>query len=183
MTPKPYFPRNAESQISQAGIAGVTLLDSNMASTKSWYETASLTKRRPAEFTAITPGFARSSTRCGNKPLEPSLRGTIETGDQSPLVLCSGDSVAPSLWPISTPSPLLSDELIEYVGTGRGMNVSRKPLLCAYPPVASTTPLRAFTRIFLPPIFSCAPLTPCRSPSTSMIDASNRIGTLRLHKL
>src|SRR4249920_2929752 len=96
MAPKPYLPRNAASQISQAGIDGVVLLLSNIASTKSWYDAASLTKRRPAEFTAINPGLARSSTRCGNSPLLPSGRGTTDTGVHNPLVHCWGVSAAPS---------------------------------------------------------------------------------------
>src|SRR4029434_4168002 len=103
MIPRPYFRRNVASQMSHAGIDGVVLLLSNIASTKSWYDAASLTKRRPAELTAINPGLARSSTRCGNRPLLPSRRGTIETGDHSPLVHCSGLIAAPKCRPSCRP--------------------------------------------------------------------------------
>ncbi len=49
------------------------------ACTKSWYEFASFTKRRPRRVTAITPGFARSM-KCGKSPVVPSRRGTRDTG-------------------------------------------------------------------------------------------------------
>src|SRR5262245_46449138 len=118
MTPRPYFRKKVASQMSHAGIDGVVLLLSNIVSTKSWYDAASLAKRQPAEFTAINPGLARSSTRCGNRPLLPSRRGTIETGDHSPLVHCPGLIAAPRFWPSCTPSPLFPSQLIQCAGTG-----------------------------------------------------------------
>ena len=53
------------SHTRQAGMVGTVSFERYMASTNSWYEVASFTKRRPAAFTAIRPGLARSHTRCG----------------------------------------------------------------------------------------------------------------------
>ena len=58
------------------------LLLTSCARTNSWYETASLTKRRPLPPTAIRPGFALSVTVCGKTPWLPSRRVKVEAGTQ-----------------------------------------------------------------------------------------------------
>src|SRR5262249_35139614 len=87
--------------------------DLSIPSTKSWYELASLTNRRPLESTASNPGLARSSMMCGKTDKWPSGCFITELGIHS-AELSNSVTIAPvAPAPAKSPSPVFESETSE----------------------------------------------------------------------
>ena len=138
--------------------AGVALISACM---KSWYESASFTKRSPAAVTAIKPGLARS-IKCGKCATLPSARGTNETGAKAAACFKSLATTAPTASAMRKPSPVLPREAAEKCALpcgSCGNNCCLRWLSCGKPPQANTTPHRACTCTLPSGVCNTAPVT------------------------
>jgi hypothetical protein len=118
--PRPYFQTKRRSQTSMLGMLGTRRCERYIARVNSWYDTPSFTKRRPAELTAMSPGFDRSKMMCGYTAVDPSLRLAIELGNQNALSSPGGPSEAPMPWASSSVSPTQPSNAEVYSATGFG---------------------------------------------------------------
>ncbi|MNP15039.1 hypothetical protein D3C76_1073780 [compost metagenome] len=126
-----------------------------------------MTKRRPARFTAITPGLARSVTRCGKRSVSPLAWRSSETGAQKKFAAMTWPLAAPTASPRRRAAPsLLGGDMVR-CGASLGGRLAAAMAPAANPPMAQTTPPRARIRWLRPSRFTTTPVTaPCSTISS-----------------